>query len=108
MVSAPDAHDYATMEKLPAARTQSSLVEDRRDLSFRVMIQQTIDFLDHCFVRFSKLGRGQGKRKNQGLYGAAFEADMNTDLIAFDQSHVFEQQTNHSLPFTVWCLWVLP
>src|SRR5215470_1103442 len=108
MVGAAKSHDDAAMESLAGSRTQSFLVEDDRDFLFGVMVQQSVDFLDHGFVCFSKLGSGQGKRKGQGLCDAAFEADMDSDLITFDQGYVFEQQTNHALSFTVWCLWVLP
>ena len=39
---------------------------------------------------------------------AAAEANVSSDLVAFDEGYILDQEADHTLAFPLGCLWVIP
>jgi hypothetical protein len=70
------------MEGLTLARTHAALIEDGSDLCIGVMIEQPVDFVDHCGAVHPLLPGVQRKGQFQSLGGSAFEANLESDFLA--------------------------
>jgi hypothetical protein len=60
-----------------AAGTDSSLVEDVRNLYIDVIVEELVDEFDHYLRRFDLLCGGFGVLRCQGLRFSTFEADVD-------------------------------
>src|SRR6266568_5477118 len=87
-----DAEDAVPVVARRSARPESTSVQDGGDFGFMVMVEQTVDLLDHSgrsLPGLPDLGRHwQGERPS----GAAAEADVGDDLLLSEQRDVLQDE----------------
>src|SRR4030095_1515482 len=95
-------------ERQSGAGFQASTIEDSRNLWTSMIVQQSIDF-SYCAIRCPSCKRGvQGCRNCQALGSTTPEPHVQRNAVPLDVGYIFDQQTNHPLPFPVRQSRILP
>lgn len=103
-----DSRDHFGIESLTLSGPPALLIEALRDFVGSLLVQQTIDLKEGLRGGSPALPGIQRARQRDRLCGAPSEADLDNEILLFDERHIFDQQANHALALSIRCLGILP
>jgi len=103
-----DVGNLFQVEPLILPSPSSLPVQNFRDLTITVMIQERIDLSDYLRLCLPNLSDWQGFLQGQTSSSAAAETHMNLDQLAIDQGDIFDEQAENALSFARFDGWIIP
>src|SRR5207247_5835523 len=108
LIVMPDMHHRLAGDWRPHSRSETALGEPARDRSLRVLGEEPVNLGDDFRVRLTGRPGRYRSRYRQRARGPASKPDVHDEVLAFNERHVLDDQSQDAFPFPVRCRPVAP